>query len=147
MVMAWNPAQRDQVALPWCHMGFQLEWISPRYIQMVVYQRSADFAVGVPYNIASYATLLRMYCHLIANRNRWSPEQCRPGKLTFCFGDVHLYQGHWELAKMQSNRVPGPLPLLTIKQRDQMTFDDFEFEDFELHNYNPQPHIPYEVYA
>lgn len=130
----------------WGDSAIQLQYLGYRFIQMVVYKTTADVVLDVPKDIAKYATLLRMYVHLAVNRTGWDPQSLRPGKLTFCYGDVHLRVGNFALAEEQSNRVPGPLPLLEIEQRGQMDINDFEPEDFHLSGYHAHPHIPYEVY-
>ena len=94
-----------------------------------LYQRSADVAIGVPFNIASYALLL----HMIAN-------ECglTPGHFVHTFGDAHIYTNHLEGVNEQLSREPDELPRIDIA--DKSIFD-IEFDDIVLHNYNPQPFI------
>lgn len=131
-VTSSNPAQEHQAVLPACHNFFQCH-VDKDLLSMVVYQRSADVGLGLPYNIASYSILLRMLAHvtgLTANR------------LVMCLGDVHIYNNHVEKLKEQVKREPGKFPILNIKERkDLKTLDDFREEDFELVDYAPQPPI------
>jgi thymidylate synthase len=96
-----------------------------------LYQRSADYFLGVPFNIASYALLLEMFA-----------QQCDliPGEFVWTGGDVHLYSNHFEQAKLQLSREPFPLPKLVIKRKPNSIFD-YEFEDFEIMNYQSHPSI------
>jgi thymidylate synthase len=145
LVTAWNPSDIPYQALPACHVLHQLSW-QGEWVHMSVYQRSADYCLGVPYNIASYATLLRMYCHLARNIMGWGLDECRAGPVYFHFGDLHIYEDHIELAKVQLSRETRPLPDLVITNTGQMSFNHFHKDDFEIVRYNPWPHIPYAVH-
>jgi len=96
-----------------------------------LYQRSADYFLGVPFNIASYALLT----HMVA-------QQCdlNPGEFVWTGGDVHLYTNHIEQAQTQLSREPYPLPQLRIKRKPPTLFD-YQFEDFEIVNYQSHPSI------
>ena len=99
-----------------------------------MYQRSADFFLGVPFNIASYSLLV----HIIAKLTGLNAK-----KLIISFGDVHLYSNHIEQAKTQINRSPLCFPKLNIK-KELNTIEDIEncsLEDFELINYYCHPTI------
>lgn len=124
IVSAWNPAEVDKMALPPCHALFQF-YVAEGKLSCQLYQRSADFFLGVPFNIASYALLT----HLFA-------EQCdlMPGDFVWTGGDVHLYTNHVEQAKLQLTREPFPLPSLHIKRKPESIFS-YAFEDFEIVNY------------
>ncbi len=130
IVSAWNPAEVDNMALPPCHALFQF-YVADGTLSCQLYQRSADFFLGVPFNIASYALLT----HMVA-------QQCdlRPGDFVWTGGDVHLYSNHFEQAKLQLSRQPLPLPELSIKRRPSTLFE-YEFEDFEILNYQAHPSI------
>lgn len=132
IVNAWNVADVPRMALPPCHAFFQLYVVNGR-LDLQLYQRSADMALGVPYNIASYATLLQMLaqeCNLI------------PGIFTHTLGDTHIYSNHIEGVKEQLSRTPHPLPSLKIAKKP---FFDLKFEDFELENYNHEKFIKFAV--
>ncbi len=130
MVTAWNPAEVDKMALPPCHALFQF-YVADGRLSCQLYQRSADYFLGVPFNIASYALLT----HMVA-------QQCdlQPGTFVWTGGDVHLYLNHLEQAQLQLSRLPYPLPQLVIKRRPDSLFS-YQFEDFEIVNYQAHPVI------
>lgn len=130
IVSAWNPAEVDKMALPPCHALFQF-YVADGKLSCQLYQRSADFFLGVPFNIASYALLTHMFaqqCDLVAGEFIWTG------------GDVHLYTNHLEQARLQLSREPLPLPELRIARKPQSIFD-YKFEDFEIVNYQAHPAI------
>ena len=130
IVSAWNVADVDQMALPPCHMMFQF-YVAQGKLSCMLYQRSCDFFLGVPFNIASYALLTKMMA-----------QQCdlEPGEFVWTGGDTHLYLNHLEQAKEQLTRTPRALPTMVIKRRPESLFD-YQFEDFELRDYDPYPVI------
>lgn len=130
IVSAWNPAEVDKMALPPCHALFQF-YVADRKLSCQLYQRSADYFLGVPFNIASYALLT----HMVA-------QQCdlKPGDFVWTGGDVHLYTNHIEQAKLQLSREPFALPQLNIKSKPASIFD-YQYEDFEIVNYQTHPGI------
>ena len=135
IVTAWNPGELERMALAPCHCLFQTQVAvgkdSRKRLNLQLYQRSADFFLGVPFNIASYALLT----HMLA-------RECglEPGVFVWTGGDVHLYSNHLEQAKLQLSRDPRPLPKLMLKDRGQGLFD-YEAEDFAFDAYDPYPHI------
>lgn len=130
IVTAWNPAEVDKMALPPCHAMFQF-YVADGKLSCQLYQRSADFFLGVPFNIASYALLTHMFA-----------QQCDllPGEFIWTGGDVHLYMNHIDQAKLQLTREPYPLPQLVISRKPASVFD-YRFEDFEIRNYQAHPGI------
>jgi thymidylate synthase len=130
IVSAWNPAEVDKMALPPCHALFQF-YVADGKLSCQLYQRSADYFLGVPFNIASYALLTYMFA-----------QQCDllPGDFIWTGGDVHLYSNHLEQAQTQLSRSPLPLPSLSIKRRPNSIFE-YQFEDFEIVNYQSHPAI------
>lgn len=130
IVSAWNPAEVDKMALPPCHALFQF-YVADGKLSCQLYQRSADYFLGVPFNIASYALLT----HMVA-------QQCdlQPGEFIWTGGDVHLYTNHLEQAQTQISRTPYPLPQLKMKRKPASLFD-YQFEDFEIVNYQCHPGI------
>lgn len=132
IICAWNPAQIDQMALPPCHAFVQF-YVSGdgKKLSCQLYQRSADLFLGVPFNIASYATLLIMMAHVC---------NLEPGDFVHTFGDVHIYTNHIEQIKTQLERTPRPLPKLVIK-REVNSILDFKYDDFEIVGYDPYPKI------
>ena len=131
MVVAYNPAYVDEMALPPCHSLFQF-YVANGKLSCQLYQRSADTFLGVPFNIASYALLT----HMVA-------QQCdlEVGDFIWTGGDTHLYSNHLEQARLQLRRDPLPLPRLEIKRQPDSIFD-YKFEDFEIVGYHAHPHIP-----
>jgi thymidylate synthase len=130
IVSAWNPGELAAMALAPCHCLFQTQVAAGR-LNLQLYQRSADFFLGVPFNIASYALLT----HMLA-------RECglEPGVFVWTGGDVHLYSNHVEQARLQLSRDPRPLPRLRIADRGQ-TIDSYEPEDFSFDDYDPHAHI------
>ncbi len=134
LVSAWNVAEVNKMALPPCHTMFQF-YVAEGKLSLMLYQRSADTFLGVPFNIASYALL----CMMIA-------QVCdlKPGKFIHITGDTHLYLNHLEQARLQLTRDPRPLPTMKINS-DVKDLFSFKYEDFELVGYNPWPSIRAEV--
>jgi thymidylate synthase len=130
IVTAWNPAEVDKMALPPCHALFQF-YVADGKLSCQLYQRSADYFLGVPFNIASYALLTRMFA-----------QQCglEPNEFVWTGGDVHLYTNHLEQARLQLSRVPYDPPQLNIRRTPSSIFE-YEFEDFEILNYQAHPSI------
>lgn len=130
MVVAYNPAYVDEVALPPCHSLFQF-YVADGKLSCQLYQRSADTFLGVPFNIASYALLT----HMMA-------QQCdlAVGDFIWTGGDVHLYSNHLEQVKDQLAREPYSLPELKILRKAESLYE-YRFEDFEIVNYQCHPHI------
>lgn len=130
IVSAWNPAEVDKMALPPCHALFQF-YVADGKLSCQLYQRSADYFLGVPFNIASYALLTEMVA-----------QQCdlKPGEFIWTGGDVHLYSNHLDQARLQLTRNPYPMPQLVIKRKPESLFE-YQFEDFEIVNYQAHPAI------
>ena len=131
MLSAWNPADLPNMALPPCHCLFQF-FVAEGRLSCQLYQRSADIFLGVPFNIASYALLT----HMIA-----AVCDLKPGEFVHTLGDAHLYHNHFDQARLQLTREPGPQPQLVL-HRVPGSIDDFTFEDFEITGYQAQPNIP-----
>ncbi|HTW38313.1 MAG TPA: thymidylate synthase [Steroidobacteraceae bacterium] len=130
IVSAWNVGELDRMALAPCHALFQL-YVAQGALSLQVYQRSADFFLGVPFNIASYALLT----HMLA-------QQCdlAPGELVWTGGDCHLYLNHLEQVAVQLAREPFPPPRLLLRRRPASLFE-YTYEDFEFVNYRYHPAI------
>ena len=120
------------MALPPCHAFVQF-YVSGdgKKLSCQLYQRSADLFLGVPFNIASYATLLIMMAHVCS---------LEPGEFIHTFGDVHIYSNLVDQVKTQIEREPRELPQLIIKRKVDSILD-FKYEDFEVVGYNPHPKI------
>lgn len=134
LVVAFNPGELDQMALPPCHAFFQF-YVAGGKLSCQLYQRSADVFLGVPFNIASYALLTLMMAQVL---------DLQPGDFVHTFGDVHLYKNHIEQAQLQLGREPRPLPRLWLNPEVRDLFS-FRYEDFRLEGYDPHPAIRAEV--
>ncbi len=130
LVSAWNPAEVDNMALPPCHCLFQF-FVADGRLSCQLYQRSADIFLGVPFNIASYALLTAMIAQATG---------LKPGEFVHTLGDAHLYHNHFEQAKLQLTRTPGPRPTLALNPDVKDVFD-FRFEDIQFQNYEAAPTI------
>lgn len=139
IMSAWNPADFDKMALPPCHIFSQFYVSFPKEgegsgkprLSCLLYQRSCDMGLGVPFNIASYALLTRMIAKVV---------DMEPGEFIHTLGDAHVYKDHIDALKEQITRNPRPFPKLKIK-RDVKDIDDFKLTDFEIEDYNPHPRI------
>ncbi|KAJ8141941.1 hypothetical protein OY671_004894 [Metschnikowia pulcherrima] len=151
IMSAWNPPDFAKMALPPCHVFCQF-YVSfpsgspaanseksakrtqkPR-LSCLLYQRSCDMGLGVPFNIASYALLTRMIAHVV-------DMDC--GEFIHTLGDAHVYLDHIDALETQIQRRPMDFPKLKIKESRKAeikSIDDFKFEDFEILGY--QSHGP-----
>ena len=134
IVNAWNVGELDKMALTPCHCLFQF-YVADGKLSCLLYQRSADTFLGVPFNIASYALLTMMIAQVCG---------LEYGEFIHSFGDVHLYLNHIEQANLQLERAPRHLPTMELNKNIDNILD-FDFEDFTLLNYDPHPHIKAEV--
>lgn len=130
IVSAWNVAELPQMALMPCHTIFQF-YVADGKLSCQLYQRSADVFLGVPFNIASYALLTLMVAQVCG---------LQPGDFVHSFGDVHLYNNHFEQAQLQLSRETFPLPVMKINPEAKDIFG-FKFEDFTLEGYHSHPGI------
>jgi thymidylate synthase len=130
IVSAWNVADLDRMALAPCHAFFQF-YVADGKLSCQLYQRSADFFLGVPFNIASYSLLTLMIAQVCG---------LKPGEFVHTYGDCHLYLNHLEQAKEQLSREPRPLPRMILNPEVKDLFQ-FKYEDFTLVGYDPHPAI------
>ena len=130
LVSAWNVADIPNMKLAPCHAFFQF-YVAGGRLSCQLYQRSADFFLGVPFNIASYALLTLMVAQVCA---------LQPGEFVHTFGDTHLYLNHLEQAREQLERTPRRLPLMRLNPEVRDLFA-FRYEDFALEGYDPYPAI------
>lgn len=130
IVSAWNVAEVEDMALPPCHVLFQF-YVAGGRLSCMLYQRSADTFLGVPFNIASYALLTMMIA-----------QECglRAGEFVHTLGDTHLYLNHMEQVREQMSRTPRPLPRMRLNPEVKSVFD-FRYDDFTLEGYDPWPAI------
>ncbi|EPR78892.1 Thymidylate synthase [Spraguea lophii 42_110] len=131
VIVAWNPEQLREMALPPCHCLFQF-YVADNKLSCLLYQRSGDMGLGVPFNIASYSLLALMVAKVTG---------LEPGEFIHSLGDVHLYENHIEPIKKQLERTPYPFPKIKFKKEKYDSIYDFEFDDFILENYESHPTI------
>lgn len=130
IVNAWNVSMLPEMALPPCHMMFQL-YVADGKLSLKIIQRSADAFLGVPFNIASYALL----CHMIAHVTNLKAHE-----IIWSGGDCHIYHNHYDAVNTQLERTPGDLPTLSLDPEVTSIFD-FTPESIRLENYEPQGRI------
>ncbi len=140
LLTAWNPSDISKMALPPCHVMAQF-WVNTKTQELSChfYMRSNDLALGLPFNIASYALLTRLMAHLTG---------LKPGELVHSTGDAHIYVTHIDALREQVTRAPRSFPVLTITGADQVeNIEDFCFEHFQLTHYDPHPPIAMHMVA
>ncbi|OGW73743.1 MAG: thymidylate synthase, partial [Nitrospirae bacterium RIFOXYC2_FULL_44_7] len=135
IVSAWNPTMMDQMALPPCHYAFQVTVLDGK-INLLWNQRSVDTMLGLPFNIASYATLL----HLLAKETGLGE-----GKLVGFLADVHIYSNHIEGAKEQLTRDPDKYPLPKLITENFTNIFDWKAEDTQIINYQSFDKIAFDI--
>lgn len=131
LVLAWNPVQMNQMALPPCHYGFQVTVINNR-LNLMWNQRSVDVMLGLPFNIASYALLL----HLLAKETGFEE-----GRLIGFLGDVHIYSNHMDGAREQLLRDAHLYPLCTVETAPFTSIFDWEHTHSKRLGYESYPGI------
>lgn len=125
LLSAWNPVAQPYMSLPPCHVNYQF-YVENGKLSCQMYQRSADIFLGLPFNIASTGLLLCLMAH---------ETDLKPGKLTICLGDVHLYENHKEVAISQLKRIPKTLPTIEIKRKKD-GLHNVQIEQVLILNYN-----------
>jgi len=141
VISAWNPEYVYEMALPGntmaippCHTMFNIN-VTNGKLSLLLYQRSADTFLGVPFNIASYSLLTMILAQVCGYE---------VGEFVHMLGDTHLYGNHYDQAKEQLMREPRPFPKIKINP-SKKNIDDFVFEDFEIEGYDPHPPIKGEI--
>ncbi len=134
IVSAWNVGEIDKMALPPCHLLFQF-YVVDQKLSCLMYQRSADVFLGVPFNIASYALLTSLIAHACG---------LQPGEFVHTLGDTHLYLNHLDQARLQLTRQPYPLPKLLINP-EVKDLSKVDYTDLQLTDYQSHPGIKAEI--
>lgn len=134
LLSAWNPADLSLMALPPCHMFCQF-YVANGELSCLMYQRSCDMGLGVPFNIASYSLLTCMMAQVCG---------LKPGEFVHTLGNAHVYSNHVEPLKTQLERTPRPFPILRINP-DVKDIDSFKGSDFEIIGYDPHKKIAMEM--
>ncbi|TEB28655.1 thymidylate synthase [Coprinellus micaceus] len=140
ILSAWNPKDIPQMALPPCHMMCQFYVSLPPpsspdskpKLSCLMYQRSADLGLGIPFNIASYALLTHMIARVTGTEAK---------ELVIQLGDAHVYRDHIGALEEQLKREPRPFPKLKWARDDIGDIEDFVYSDFVVEGYNPHPPI------
>ncbi|MXP25403.1 thymidylate synthase [Altererythrobacter indicus] len=127
IIEGWNVAELDQMALPPCHKTYQFH-VAEGKLNGLLFQRSCDVALGLPFNLWSAALLQRMLA---------AQTGLEPGEFVWMGGDVHLYLNHEALVKEQLSREPVGSPRLHLKRQPESIFD-YRIEDFEVTGYEPK---------
>tara|TARA_B100000427_G_C15491382_1_gene587796 strand:- start:245 stop:1711 length:1467 start_codon:yes stop_codon:yes gene_type:complete len=133
IINSWNPFDIDKMALPPCHILFQL-YIDNGFIDGQLYQRSGDMFLGVPFNIASYSFLL----YIIGNITGYKPRN-----LIHIIGDAHIYECHNNSVEKQLQRIPFKAPSITIN--DIYDIDSINEEDIKIVDYRSYNSIKAEM--
>ena len=129
IVSSWNVAGLGNMALPPCHLLFQL-YVADGVLSCQLYQRSADMFLGVPFNIASYSLLT----HMLAQQ-----AGLTVGEFIWTGGDCHIYDNHVKQVELQLSRSPYPYPQLQLRKATDLF--SYDFNDVELLNYQCHPAI------
>jgi thymidylate synthase len=127
IVEGWNVAELDQMSLPPCHKTYQFH-VADGKLNCLLYQRSCDVALGLPFNLWSAALFTRMLAQ---------QGDLEPGELVWMGGDTHLYLNHTDLVETQLAREPSGHPILSIARRPASMFE-YRIEDFMVSDYAPQ---------
>jgi len=134
IIIAWDPSNHHNVALPPCHILFQFNVSGDnKYLDCKLYQRSGDMFLGVPFNILMYSMLTYMVAHL---------TNLKPRYFYHTIGDAHIYNNHILQVEKQLKRTPRPFPILKFKRAGNVkTIDDFKLEHFYIEGYQSCPYI------
>ncbi len=130
----WNVPDLPEMALPPCHMVYQYHVTGDGRLNSLLFQRSCDALLGLPFNWVGAAALQLMLAQQAG---------LTPGELVWMGGDVHLYLNHLDQAREQLTREPRPAPRMTL--RPAASIDDYRIEDFAVEGYDPHPAIKAEV--
>lgn len=125
VLTGWNPCQLDQCCLPCCHVLYIFN-VTDGYLSCQMTMRSSDTFLGLPFNIASTALLVYLLSHYC---------DIKPGKITLCLADCHIYTDHFDAVKQQLDRIPYDFPTFEIIGNKPEKIEDYKYEQFKLSNY------------
>ncbi len=128
---AWNPVQLNDMCLPPCHVSYQFYVSEDKKLSCMMYQRSGDMFLGIPFNIASTSLLVYIISKI---------TNLTPGNVSIVIGDAHIYENHIEAVKTQLSREPYEPPKLVINKYFS-NIDDYKYEHFEVIDYKYHPTI------
>lgn len=131
----WNVAEVDAMALPPCHLLYQYHVTSDGRLSSLMYQRSCDVLLGLPFNLVGASALQLMIAQQAG---------LTPGDFVWVGGDVHLYLNHLDQAREQLGRAPRPFPRMRLV-RHPASIDDYRIDDFVVEGYDPHPAIKADV--
>lgn len=136
IVCAWNPAQLDEMALPPCHVLFQF-YVANGELSCMLYQRSGDIGLGVPFNIASYAFLTHIVAHITGLKAK---------EFIHTLGDAHIYEEHVEALREQITREPFTFPKIEFQcESGSKTIDEYVETDIKVSGYQYHKKIKMEM--
>ena len=136
IMTAWNPLQLNQMALPPCHILSQF-CVEEDRLSCLLYQRSGDVGLGIPFNIASYSFLTILLAHHCG---------LKPGEFIHFIGDAHIYLDHVKPLKKQIQREPFSFPTCKITKK-RNNIDDYKFSDFKVLDYKSHDTIKMKMTA
>lgn len=133
IINLWNPVANEGAALPACLCMYQF-YVRGEYLDLQIYIRSSDYFLANNWNTCTGALLVHLICSLYGTN-------LKPGKLSVCMGDTHIYQSHIKQVMENVHRVPHPFPKLVVNTKRE-NIEDFEFSDIQLVGYKAHDRIP-----
>jgi thymidylate synthase len=134
---AWNPVQLNDMCLPPCHVSYQFYVTDDKKLSCMMYQRSGDMFLGIPFNISSTSLLVYIISKI---------TDLKPGNVSIVIGDAHIYEEHVDAVKTQLEREPYEDPKLLINKYFS-NIDDYKYEHFEVVDYKYYPTIKAKMVA
>lgn len=147
LMTSFNPVDARESCLFPCH-GIAIQYYvdHDKYLCCHMYQRSGDAFLGIPYNITSYALLLRIVCELVNNSDDYTGCKLEPGTLIISLGDAHVYADHYDAVKTQLENIPYEFPTLVFNKK-LTTINDIGWDDLNLQNYKSYGNIKAKMIA
>lgn len=141
IVSAWNVGRLNEMALPPCHWAHQCYASNDGHLDLKLFLRSSDFALGLPFNVAQYALLTHLYARAAGLTAR---------RLIVDIGDAHIYSNHVDamrevLGRMTLCGYPNQEPTRLHFNTDNIDIDGYKPEDFSIGGYEHHDHVPLSV--